>query len=262
MANKLHTDRGIPTFENILYGPLYKNTGDLEAATKTIIAIAEASGLGSADYSYAATLAIPTDARLVITRIATRLSVTIDSDDGTHDLRCRVYVDAQDANHLLFDVTYSTTGNQLSVQDCLVGTKETIFNLLKDGAAHTLYFYFWTPGNHAPVISLVNAWWGVGATGATATGWGVECLTFTATGLAKFNAQPQRIGSSSYSCSIMHPSGSIGDRYRISQGTGFATSPATPISSIIGLVGFRITDMAGPTDVIMWSELGIIIMRW
>jgi len=257
MANKYHSDTQ-PKVESVAWYPSYKNTSDLEAATKTITRTSEASGLGSADYSYAATLTAPPDARFAILRIGTRLSVTIDSDDGTHDLRCRVYVDAQDANHLLYDLTYSTTGNQLSVQDCLAGTKETIFNLLKDGAAHTLYFYFWTPGNHAPVISLVNAWWCVGATGSTATGWGVEVLTFTDTGFIKFLSMPGRTGSGAYGCAIMYPSGVWGDRYRIWNYTTFAAF--TPLF-LDGKVGFRITDMAVATDLIMFQELGVIIAR-
>lgn len=159
--------KGKPIYEVISYYPGLKDTGDLEAATSTITATEEASGVGNADYSSAQTLSIPTNSKFEILRIASRLSVTIDSDDGTHDLRCRVYVDAQDANHMLYDLTYSSTGSQISVQDCLTGTKETIYNLLKDGSAHTFYFFFWTPGGHAPVISLVELWFGVGATTAT-----------------------------------------------------------------------------------------------
>lgn len=152
-----------PTYESIYYTPGLQDTGDLEGATKTILAVAEAVGLGSADYSKTLTLPTPSDARLIINQIKTRLSVTIDSDDGTHDLRCRVYVDAQDADHMLFDESYVATGNQISAQGTDDATKAVIFNLLKDGAAHTFYFFFWTPGGHAPVISVVQAWEGVGA---------------------------------------------------------------------------------------------------
>lgn len=167
-----------------------KETGDLEAATKTITRTTEASGVGSADYSSAQTLTtVPylnlvastlAACRLDITRMAARLSVTIDSDDGTHDLRCRVYVDAQNANNLLFDVTCTTTGNQLAVQATLVGTKETIFNLLKDGAAHTFYFFFWSPGNHSPVISVCELWYGIGSVGTNSN----PCLNLTMKGNA------------------------------------------------------------------------------
>jgi len=184
MGNKFHSEVKSPIYEMIPYQPNIMDTTDLEAATKTITATAEASGTVNADYSKAQTMPIPTDARLAIKSMAHRLSVTIDSDDGTHDLRCRVYVDAQAANNLLFDLTYSTTGSQLAVAGLTSGT---IFNLLTDGAAHTLYFFFWSPGNHAPVVSLVQAWYGVG--GVKSSAWGTKALTFTSTPACEVQAR-------------------------------------------------------------------------
>jgi hypothetical protein len=177
MPNKLHTDSQKPVFEVINYVPSFQSSGDLEATTKTISATAEASGLANKDYSSAKTLAIPSDSRLAISSLTSRLSVTIDSDDGTHDLRCRVYVDAQDTDHLLFDVTCTTTGNQLAVQGLTASVKPVLFALLKDGAPHTFYFYFWSPGNHSPVISLVTFWEACGTTKVAA--WGTPVWTFT-----------------------------------------------------------------------------------
>jgi uncharacterized membrane protein len=173
------------SYTNYRYAPGLKDTTDLEAATKTITATAEASGVGNADYSSALTLTAPSNAKIAVARIGARLSVTIDSDDGTHDLKCRVYVAAQDADHMLFDLTYSSTGNQLSVQDTLVGTKEVIFNLLKDGASHTFYFFFWSPGNHSPVISVVELWEAVGTVG---TDWEDNIITFNHDGFASYHA--------------------------------------------------------------------------
>jgi hypothetical protein len=100
-------------------------------------------------------------------------------------------VDSQDANHLLYDLTYSSTGNQLSVQDCLVGTKEVIFNLLKDGLSHTFYFFFWSPGNHSPVISVVELWEAVGTTSTSR----VVVMRFTYTGLITPVSNWLRLGS-------------------------------------------------------------------
>lgn len=181
--------------EIITWSPGLQDTTDKEAATNTIEATSEASGVGNADYSAALTLAAPSDARLAVAQIAARLAVTIDSDDGTHDLRCRVYVDAQDANHMLFDVTYSTTGAQLSVSYCTSATLPAVFNLLKDGAAHTFYFFFWSPGNHSPVISVVELWECVG-TGARA--WDV-ILTLTHTGLVTILPRLGRTGTGNFS---------------------------------------------------------------
>ena len=197
-----------PKYTNISWSPSYENTGDLETGTKTITAIAEASGVGNADYSAALTIDLActvngvakiigdTETRIQILRIGTRLSVTIDSDDGTHDLRCRVYVDAQDANHLLYDLTYSSTGNQLSVQDCLVGTKETIFDLLKDGSAHTFYFFFWSPGNHSPVISVCQLWESIGMIGDASYLY-KNIFSINHAGFVRYECYCNRIGSGS-----------------------------------------------------------------
>jgi hypothetical protein len=161
MTDKYHSDNGRKT-ESICYSTGLQTSGDLEAGTKTITRTAEVSGLVNADYSAALTLPVPSDERLAITRVGARSQVVINSNDGVHDLRCRVYVDVQDTDHLLFDLTYAAIGTQNSAVDTLAGVKEIIFNLLKDGAAHTFYFFLWTPGNHIPVISLAQVWEAVG----------------------------------------------------------------------------------------------------
>ena len=160
MADAIHR-----VIENISYSPSVQDTTDLEAATKTITATVEATGLANRDYQAALTLAAPTDARFVVNRIAARLAATIDSMTAA-TLYGRVYVDAQDADHLLFDLSWTTTGAKLAAQDTLVGTKEVIFNLLKDGAAHTFYFFFWVNAGNA-VLSLVELWEGVGTSSTT-----------------------------------------------------------------------------------------------
>ena len=180
MANKLHTDVAAPPIiESIICRNMDASTGDLETATKTITATAEASGLGNADYSKAATFPTPTDARVTISNLISILIMTIDSDDGTHDLRCRVYIDAQDANHMLIDATCSTTGAQVAVQPLNASTLATLFALVKDGASHTYYFYLWSPGNHSPVVSVVShyVFAGSNSTGTI----GAKTITFTST---------------------------------------------------------------------------------
>lgn len=178
MGNKYHADIDKPESVDIItYVPYRIDSGDRIATTKTITATAEASGVGNADYSFALTLTAPTDARLVVQSIITRLALTIDSDDGTHDLCCRVYMDAQDADHLLFDIACTTTGAQLAAQRLTTGVKDIIYNLIKNGAAHTYYMYFWSPGNHSPVLSLAQMWGAVG-TNKTAA-WGYKVVSFT-----------------------------------------------------------------------------------
>ena len=142
-----------------------QDSGDLEAGTKTITATAEASGLGNASYTVSLTLPRPTDDRLVVKRICARLQVTIDAiAGGDTDLYCRVYVDAQDTAHRLFDLDWTSTGAKLLALDTHSGALPTIFDLLKDGNSHTFYFFFWKAGTGAGItISLVQLWEGVGS---------------------------------------------------------------------------------------------------
>lgn len=191
MADKFHSDTE-EKVETISYTPYLQDTGDLEDATKTITATSEASGLVSADYNKALTLPKPDDARLVIKRIASRLAVTIDSMTAGH-LHLRVYVDVQDADHKLFDEDWTTTGEKL---DCKSWTSGTIFDLLKDGSAHTFYFFFWVDSGNA-VISLVQLWEGVGSTGADAVGWHCEILRINHIGWVQVGIYTPRVGTGS-----------------------------------------------------------------
>lgn len=120
MVDKLHSDTQ-EKIELVSYSPLYPTTGDLEAGTKAITAISEASGVGNADYSATLALASPSDARMAVLRIVSRLSVTIDSFDTATHLYCRVYVDVQDADHRLFDEDWTTTGTKLDAVDAHSG---------------------------------------------------------------------------------------------------------------------------------------------
>jgi len=177
MANKLHADSALPPIiESISLLNCQVASPDLEAATRTITATAEASGLASADYSYGATIPVPTDARLAILNFAAFLALSIDSDDGTHDLRCRVYVDVQDAAHMLFDLSCTTTGAQAAATNLNSTTLADIFNLCKDGTRHTYYFFLWSPGNHSPVVSLASITVMLGAS-STST-FGLPFLSF------------------------------------------------------------------------------------
>ena len=260
MSNKYHSDVSRPiTIDRSYYAPSAKSTGDLEGATKTITRTAEASGVGNADYSYAGTIPAPSDARWNVLRISTKFTATIDSDDGTHDLRCRVYVDSQTANNLLYDLTFAATGAQVAVQDAAIGTKDTIFNLLKDGAAHTLYFFFWTPGNHAPVISQVTVVWCVGATNAAS--WGFEVISFTDNGgggLVKVAGTVYRYsGSGSNGTSVMAPAGTAGDGLRMSQGISGCS-----MFLIVESWSLRVNDTSVATDQFYVPDISTHIMRW
>lgn len=184
-------------FEYTSYSPDAKDSADLEAGTNTITATSEASGVGSADYSKALTLPKPSDARIVVKRIAARLQVTIDSMTAGH-LYCRVYVDAQDADHRLFDEDWTSTGAKLDAVD---ETSGTLFNLITDGSAHTFYFFFWVDSNNA-VISLVQLWEGVGSCSTT----GENVLSLTCTGFTQINLEAWRQGTGTVNHSLLQGS--------------------------------------------------------
>lgn len=180
MANKLHSDAIVPPImETVTVKDMSAPYGDLEAATKTITATSEAAGLGNATYSRTGALgpAPITDTRFAILNIVTALLLTIDSDDGTHDLRCRVYCAVQDADHMLFDISCTTIGAQEAAQNLNSTTLATLFNLIKAGASHTYYFYLWSPGNHSPVVSVVNNYVALGASSTATTG--IPVFSFT-----------------------------------------------------------------------------------
>ena len=176
MADKYHSDTQ-EKIETIFYSPGLQDSQDLEPATKTITALAEATGLANADYSKALTLPKPADTRLVVKNIATKLAVTIDSMTAGH-LYCRVYADVQDANHRLYNKDWTAAAATESVFNVNTGT---IFDLLSDGVAHTFYFFFWVDAGNA-VLSLVQFWEGVGLAGGPD-----YCLEIIHKGLTQFS---------------------------------------------------------------------------
>lgn len=181
--------------ESATYLPGLPTTNDLEPATKTIAATVEAVGLGNADYSAVLTLPAPPVAWLEALKISGRLQVNIDSDDGAHDLAGAVYVDAQDAAHRFFDVAYTDIGAQLKVSKATAAVNPTVYNLLKDGQPHTFYFFFWSPGNHSPVISAVQLWEAVGEAQVS----GPEgCLKIVHTGLVSIGFWADRVGTGTF----------------------------------------------------------------
>ena len=158
MTDKYHSDTQ-EKIETLTYFPGLQGTGDLEPATKTITATSKQA---TADYSKSLTLIKPSDARIIVKRIAAKLKVTRDSGTSTA-LYCTVSIDSADGStNLLF--------NAVNVQaNAEVGTSLTsgaIFGLLSDGGAHTFYFFFWVDSGDS-VISLVALWEGVGQYGAT-----------------------------------------------------------------------------------------------
>ncbi len=243
--------------EVLSYNPNLQNSGDLEAGTKTITATAEASGLGSADYSKSLTLAKPADARIVVSAIAARLRVTIDSFDTATILYCRVYVDQQDANHRLFDLSWSSTGEKLSVT---TKTSGTIFNTIVDGAVHTYYFFFWVDQANNAVISACQLWVGVGVAGDRASG-GEEALYVEHRGLISFGGYCTRAGTGSVELSGKLNTGASGGHFcwfAYTSSSGNFSFPTAGVPSLLmaDRPAFAMEGHSVATD--LWAFYGIV----
>jgi hypothetical protein len=177
MTDKLHTDTQ-EVIEAISYQPGLQDSGDMEAGTKTITATAEATGVNNADYHTVMSLTRPEDLRLTVIRIAARLAVTVDSITAGQ-INCRAYTDIQDAEHRLFDLHWTYAGDKLAATDTCSDNLSAIFNLLKDGGAHTFYVFCWVNTGNA-VINLCQLWEGVGT--CSTDWWGTDIVTLSYTG--------------------------------------------------------------------------------
>ncbi len=216
----------------VSYAPGIQTTNDLEAATKTITATAKGA---VADYSAALTLAAPTDARLAVQRICSRLQVTRDSGTSAN-LYCSVFVDSadgSDANKRLFNAVDIQAGNLASV-DVHASNLATIFNLLKDGAAHTFYFFFWVNSGDS-VISLVQLWEGVGTNSLTY----LICLALTYSGLIQAGISFTKIGSGTPQCVRQFTASPLSS----SMSTGVDNTYGLTIDPVFALLGTVATDL-------------------
>jgi len=173
------TEKG--KYETLIYQPGLQDSGDLENDIRTITNTLEATGLVNADYQVSLTIPKPEDVRLLIKRICARLEVTIDAIPAVNTaLYCRVYVDVQNTDHRLFDLNWTSAGNKLTAVDTCSGERIDIFDLLRDGTAHTFYFFFWRTGAGDGIsISTVRLWEGIGS---HIVGAGTPCLGIVHTG--------------------------------------------------------------------------------
>ena len=192
--------------EAITYSPGILDTADLEAATKTITALTEAVGTVNADYNKVLLLPIPSDARLAIKLIASRLAVTIDSFDLATILYCRVYVDTQDEAHRLFDLSWNAIGAKVTSTRLSSGAN---FNLLKNGGNHTFYFFFWVNQANNAIISLVQLWEGVGSNGTNTSLADTDSLEITHIGTISLSGGVSIIGTGNKNCLILTPATSV-----------------------------------------------------
>ena len=178
--------------ETLTYTPGVPNSGDLEAGTHTIVPTSRPA-IASAQYSHSLTLSKPDDARLVVKRIASRLNVNIAGLGTATHVYCSVRVDVDDTDHELFNEDWTSIGDKLDAVDTHDTNKAVIFNLLKDGAAHTFYFLFWADVASQATIDLVQLWEAVGS--CNISPYSLGCLILDFVGLISFMTFPIRIGT-------------------------------------------------------------------
>lgn len=161
MVDKVHSDTG-ERIETITYTPQLQDSSDLETGTLTIIPT-NRPAIASAQYSKSLTLPKPDDMRLEVKRIASRLTLGIAGMGTTTHVYLSVRIDQDDTDHELFNEDWISAGEKLDVLDVYSSNKSVIFELLKDGSAHTFYFLFWADVANQATVEVVQLWIGVGS---------------------------------------------------------------------------------------------------
>ncbi len=225
--------------ESLTFDPDLMPSGDLEAGTATIVLVSRPA-TSSAQYSATLTLAKPSDARIVVKRIAARLNVNIVSLGTATHLYCSVRVDADDSSHELFNEDWTVTGSKLDAVDTHSGNKAAIFGLLADGNPHTFYFLFWANAASQAQIDAVSFWEGVGSCD---TGGGGYCIEITHSGFFSISDKVAVLGSGTVNQCVFADSNTIGRRIRavtttteFSMGDNTALVGAKAIMSVFGTV--------------------------
>jgi hypothetical protein len=176
MTDRYHSDTQ-EKIEVLSYAPDVQNSGDLEAATKTISATTRP---GAADYSTSLTIPAPSDDRWQVKRTGIRLQLTVDSISAGH-LYGSLYVNGVERK--TFDLT--GTGDKIAVVDLTEGQ----FNI---GSANSFGVYLWVDTGEA-TISLCQIWQAVGSTD---TGYTFPvCLQLLHNGMAQWMIETNRIGN-------------------------------------------------------------------
>ncbi len=229
--------------ETILYNPGLKTTNDLESGTHTIVPTARPA-IGSAQYQAQLTLPKPDDARMLVKRIAARLSVNIAGMGTATHVSLSVRVDADDSDHELFSEDWTSAGAKLAAIDTHLGNKATIFNLLKDGAAHTFYFLFWADAASQARVDAVQLWEGVGSSDIAG---GSTCLEISHAGWLSVADGIGKQGTGTANQCIFGSAVAIGQRFRtITTATELAMADNTALSYdkvILSVFGTVATDL-------------------
>lgn len=196
--------------EDITYDPELAGTNDLETGTATIVPTARPA-LGSAQYYATLTLTKPSDARIVVKRIAARLNVNIVSKGTATHIYLSVRADVDDVSHELFSEDWTTTGSKLDAVDTHAGNKAAMLNLLADGLPHTFYFLFWADAASQAQIDTVQFWEAVGSCDINSLS---SCLEISHTGFMSISDRIAVTGTGTVSQTIFDGTTTVGRRIR------------------------------------------------
>jgi hypothetical protein len=229
MADKYHSDTQ-EKIELVNYSPGLQNSGDLEVGTHTIVPTSRPE-IASAQYSVVLTLPKSTNAKLEVVRIACRLSVNIASLGTATRVCCSVRVDVDDSDHELFSEEWTSIGAKLDTVDTYSGSKAAIFNLLKDGSAHTFYFLFWADVSNQAMIDVVQLWEAVG-TNSVLYSFPV-IMKLTHTGWLSFSWMPSREGTGASGSLISRLNwNGVSHNSPVVSVTGVNATPSSPFSTL------------------------------
>ncbi|MDP2948067.1 MAG: hypothetical protein Q8P22_00825 [Chloroflexota bacterium] len=215
--------------EALVYEPYAQDSGDLEAATKTITATAKP---GTPDYTASLTVPGVPDARLVVLRLCLRLQITMDSfNAGATTLNYAVHVNGAER----LTGSWAATGAQYAAVDLTSGQ----FNL---GSANSIEVFLWVNAGNA-VVSVAQVWQGVGSTNTTSYA-PAAVLQINHQGLYALSATINRFGTGTPFISLTR----AGDaRYPYASTSGAAARLTLPSfvsnNNVIAIAGTVGTDL-------------------
>lgn len=151
MTDKYHSDTQ-EKIETIIYSPGLQDSGDLEAATKTITATSKQA---TPDYSTTLTTSNVPDSRLIVRRLCQRLNIFINSFSGATKLFYSVEVNGIERSSGEFAAAGANNPVSWIVS-------EGQFNL---GAANTIGIFLWVDIGNA-VVCTCQIWQAVGSNNA------------------------------------------------------------------------------------------------
>jgi len=190
------TNIGLEKIETLTYNSYLQDTGDLEAATKTITATTKPA---TADYTHDLTIPSPSDGRVVVTNIGIRGNIHIDSFGGP-PAATKVYCTIEIGGVEVISAVELTN----AAADNFFGANLTTTQF-PVGSAQTIGIFLWADQGDA-VISVAQIWASVGTYG---TSW-MNILEINHAGFIAVGDNSLILGSGSISRSLKVKGGAVG----------------------------------------------------